>query len=287
MSMTRGKQGYHCQRSEATLKTRCVLTVHETQVGIWPCFPRLASCRLIPQNPCKGRVSLAGETVKNLFLFLSLLLSSVTALCVWAEEFVQIEDWSESEVGARGIPPGWTGQTWGHPQYDLTIVLDERRKALHLKSKNDSSTINKKIEHHVNLQNTPILQWQWKVVALPRGGDSRRKETLDQAAQLYISWPRFPRAFRSRIIGYVWDTTAPVGTVVKSQKMHMVTYIIVRSGDAEVGQWLTERRNVWDDYQVVFGEEPKDLGYLSLSIDTNDTHSYAEAFIGSIFFVKP
>jgi hypothetical protein len=227
------------------------------------------------------------NAMRNLFSLLSFLCSFVADPRSWAEEFVTLEDWSGSEVGARGIPAGWTGQTWGHPRYDLTVVLDEGRKALHLKSENDSSTINKKIEHQVNLRDMPILQWQWKVVALPAGGDSRRQERLDQAAQLYISWPRFPRALRSRIIGYVWDTIAPVGTVVRSPKTHMVTYIIIRSGDAELGQWLTERRNVWDDYLMIFGEEPKDIGYISLSIDTNDTHSYAEALIGSILFAKP
>lgn len=224
------------------------------------------------------------KTLLSLLGFLYLLVPDSRA---WAEEVIILEDWSGCEVGAKGIPPGWTGQSWGSPRYDLTIVEDDGRRALHLKSKNESSTINKKIARHINLRDTSILQWQWKVLALPTGGDSRQEDALDQAVQLYVSWPRFPRAIRSRIIGYVWDSSAPVGTVVRSSKTRMVTYIVIRSGNTELGHWMTERRNVWEDYRMVFGEDPKELGYISLSIDTNDTQSYAESLIGAIVFARP
>lgn len=211
----------------------------------------------------------------------------VTNICARAMEIVKIEDWENDSVGTQGIPTGWTGQGWGFPDYDMTIAVDEGQRVLHLKSEDDSSTINKEIEGQIDLRITPILEWQWKAVELPIAGDSRKKEKLDQVAQVYVSWPRFPRAFRSRIIGYVWDTTAPVGTQVESPKTHMVTYIVVRSGDAELGRWITERRNVREDYQMIFEEEPEELGYISLSIDSNDTESRAEAFIGPIFFRSP
>ena len=195
-----------------------------------------------------------------------------------------LEDWGNHNIGAKGIPEGWTGQGWGFPDYDMTIVVDEERKILHMKSNDDSSTINKEIQQNIDLQRTPILQWQWKVVELPLGGDSRLEDKLDQAAQIYVSWPRFPQAFRSRVIGYVWDTMAPVGTQVNSPRARIVTYIVVRSGDAELGKWITEQRDVREDYKRLFGEEPFEPGYISLSIDSNDTESRAEAFIGPIFF---
>ena len=66
-----------------------------------------------------------------------------------------------------------------------------------------------------------------------------------------------------------------------------MTYIIVRSGNVELGQWVTERRNLWEDYKLLFGEEPKDPGYIALSIDSNDTQSSAEALIGPILFRTP
>ena len=70
---------------------------------------------------------------------------------------------------------------------------------------------------------------------LPKAGDARRKETDDEAAQLYVTFPRFPSAVRSRVIGYIWDSNGPVGAIFPSQKVSTITYIVVRSGDADLG----------------------------------------------------
>jgi hypothetical protein len=206
---------------------------------------------------------------------------------VFATELVVIEDWFAYPLDSRGIPPGWQRQSWGKPAYDFTIVQDEGRRALHMKSQNENSTITKDIRGRVHLRDTPILEWSWKAVTLPKGGDARRGELDDQAAQVYVTWPRFPEALRSRIIGYIWDTTAPAGSITKSQKTGTVTYVMVRSGAAELGQWLSERRNVWEDYKTIYGEEPDNPGTISVAINTNNTKSIAESFVGPIVFRKP
>jgi hypothetical protein len=205
----------------------------------------------------------------------------------WAADQVVIEDWSKYPVGTHGIPPGWEGQKWGSPAYDLTIVENDGHKVLHLASKSEGSTISKDIKGKVDLKETPILEWRWRVVRLPANGDSRKKETDDQAAQVYVGWPRFPEAVRSRIIGYVWDTSAPVGTIVKSEKTGTVTYVVVRSGTADLGKWITEQRNVAEDYRKIYGEAPDNPGGVSLAIDSNDTRSSAESFLGPILFRRP
>jgi hypothetical protein len=90
--------------------------------------------------------------------------------------------------------------------------------------------------------------------------------------------------FRSRLIGYVWDATLPVGGVYRSQKTNTVVFIVVHSGTAELGTWVSERRNVREDYRMVYGEEPDNPPLIALSVDTNDTRSSSEAFIGPIRF---
>jgi Protein of unknown function (DUF3047) len=199
---------------------------------------------------------------------------------------MSVEDWAKQPEGKTGIPDGWKGQNWGSPKYDFRIVTQSGRKAIHLKSINDSSTISKEVK--VDVKTWPILQWSWQAVTLPKGGDARKSATDDEAAQIYVTFPRFPAAVRSRIISYIWDTTAPVGSVFKSEKTGLVTYIVVRSGPTDLGKWLTESRNVLDDYKKVFGEAPgEDVGAISIAIDSNDTNSTAEAYFGEIFFRKP
>jgi len=198
---------------------------------------------------------------------------------------VVVDDWRAGPLGQQGIPPGWEGQTWGKTSaFALSVVVDEGQRVLHLESRNDRATITRDLRGSVSLARTPILRWRWKVIALPAGGDARKLETADQAAQVYVTWPRVPALLRSRIIGYAWDTSAPAGSTFRSQKTGTVTYIILRSGPAEAGRWLEERRDVRADFLAIYGEEPPDPGAITLSIDSNDTHSTAESLIGPLRF---
>ena len=222
---------------------------------------------------------------RNAFIGLVAVALLGLAMVASADRAVVIEDWTANRMSQRGIPSGWTGEGFGQrADYDFTIEQAGEARVLHLKSNDEHSTIVRDITGKVRLKETPILEWTWKANILPTGGDVRHKETTDIAAQLYIIWPRFPALLRSRIIGYVWDATTPAATMVKSEKTGTVTFIVLRSGTKDLGKWLTERRNVAEDYRDIFGEFPEDPTAITISIDSNDTHSAAESFIGPIFF---
>jgi hypothetical protein len=208
------------------------------------------------------------------------------AVLIAGAEVVVVEDWSQQPAGAKGIPAGWTKyETFGgRPAYDFRVAESEGRRALLLRSHNDHSTIVRELR--VDLRATPVLEWSWKAVKLPTGADIRTKATSDLTAHVFVIWPRFPAMVRSRLIGYVWDAAAPVQTIERSRKTGTVHFFVLRSGTAELNQWLTERRNVLEDYRKVFGEEPEDPRALALSIDTNDTRSEAEALVGRIAFTS-
>src|SRR5262245_45408417 len=201
-----------------------------------------------------------------------------------AVESIVIEDWRQERAGTRGIPPGW--EPYATPgrrsEYDFNVVTIDGRRAIHLKSHGERSTIARAIR--VDLAVTPILEWSWKTVRLPGGADVRRADTSDLSAHLLVVWPRAPRLIRSRILAYAWDTTAPANTIERSRKTPTVTFIIVRSGAADLARWLTERRDVGADYRSVYGEDPDPVQAVALSIDTNDTGAPAEAFVGAISF---
>jgi len=216
-------------------------------------------------------------------LVMLLFLNSATA-----DRTVVIEHWTSQALGRRGIPFGWTGETFGRrAEFDFVIEQEADQRILHLRSRNEHSTIVKDITGTVSLKETPILQWTWKVTMLPKGGDLRRKETTDIAAQLYVVWPRVPKFLGARIIGYVWDGAAPPGAIVPSQKTGTITFIVIQSGSENLGTWVTERRNVYEDYERIFHEPPDQPRAITLSIDSNDTHSEAESFIGPVMFRAP
>ena len=223
--------------------------------------------------------------MRRLVIALVLAVSASSAAVPAAPLTIVVEDWSRQPESRTGIPSGWTGHSWGSPKYDFAVVTDGADRVLRLRSRGDNSTISKEIK--VDVKKFPLLAWRWKVLTLPAGGDCRRKAADDEAAQIYVAFPRAPTALRSRIIGYVWDTTAPADTIVKSESSSLVTYVVVRSGAAELGRWLTETRNVRDDYLRIYGEAPaEDVGAVSVAIDSNDTRSSAESYVGAIVFRK-
>ena len=65
-------------------------------------------------------------------------------------------------------------------------------------------------------------------------------------------------------------------------------FIVVRSGSADLGKWITETRNVLEDYKKIYGENPgESAGAISLSINSQNTGSRAESLFGNILFKKP
>lgn len=239
---------------------------------------RTGAARAAP--PVAGPLSLAVLGA----LAVSLALGGLAALA-GAPASMVVEDWSRQPAGQRGVPEGWKTQTWGSPKYDFAIESGGSGPVLRLRSEGDSSNISKEVA--VDLTEYPILEWRWKVTRLPAGADLRKKATDDQAAQLYVVFPRFPTAVRSRIIGYVWDTSAPEGLVVPSTKTGTVTYVVVRSGEGDRGRWITERRNVRDDYLQIYGEPPQEpVGGISIGIDSDDVKGRAESYFGPIAFLR-
>src|SRR5687768_5279920 len=90
----------------------------------------------------------------------------------WAADGVVVEDWRSHPLGTRGIPGNWKGQSWGQPTYDLEIVPDNGQPVLRLRSKEGNSTISRDLRVKVDLAQTPILEWSWKAITLPTGGNA-------------------------------------------------------------------------------------------------------------------
>lgn len=182
-----------------------------------------------------------------------------------------------------GAPDGWKIKQW-HGKAEIAVVAADSNEALHLKSAGTSTALYKDVSFEI--KDRPHLNWRWKVLVLPKGADVRLKSMDDQAAQVYVIFPRWPAAVNSRIIGYIWDTQAPKGLELTSTKFSTTKYVVIRSGQAGLGQWFAESRNVYEDYKRLFNEEPPPVGSVSVMIDSDDTASAAESYVADIYFSK-
>jgi Protein of unknown function (DUF3047) len=117
---------------------------------------------------------------------------------------------------------------------------------------------------------------------LPQGGDFRHTKTDDQAAQLFIAFSR------TRAIVYIWDTTAPEGLMADapSPPFMSIKAVVVRSSTNRLGEWITESRNIYEDYKKLFGEGDKApvVSGVRLQINTQHTETSAECLFAAVAF---
>jgi hypothetical protein len=196
---------------------------------------------------------------------------------------IPLSDPMPGRLPVEGVPPGWQLKEFvGRALVEL--VRDEGQPALRLRSDQASFALYHDVV--VDLGRTPRLAWSWKVKRLPREGDVRARATDDQAAQVYVIFPRWPSPVRqSDVIGYVWDSHAPVETRVTSSQADNVRVVVVESGPGSAGTWRREVRDVAQDYAAAFGRKAPRVGKIALMIDSDDTRADAEALFGELAFL--
>lgn len=138
------------------------------------------------------------------FLILIILMFYIISPCSGyaSEEYIEI---IFDAPDKKGIPRGWKmKERTGHAEFRL--IQEEGDNVIYLKSNAASFSFEKNIT--IDPKKYPFINWRWKVLKLPEGGDVRLKSKNDQAAQILILFEG------GKTISYVWDTEAPEGTIM-------------------------------------------------------------------------
>lgn len=147
----------------------------------------------------------------------------------------------------------------------------------------------------------PWLTWRWKIEHVLQKGDVRTKQGDDYAARIYIAfefesqkagwWERLTHAIASgaaeralpgTVLSYIWANQAPVGTVVSNPYTEQAKMVVLQSGNTNAGQWITQRRNIVEDYQKAFGQPPPPAIGIAIMTDTDNTGESTSALYGDI-----
>lgn len=192
----------------------------------------------------------------------------------------------------NGLPSGWTVQKYkGTPHFKVNHSAENPH--LQMISTGETAFGFKK-DLAVDIREYRYLNWNWKSVKLPDGGDIRQKERDDQSIQIYLVFqkPGFNSLFsKPPALAYIWDNKAPKESLVKSPQALLgnVRYIVVRNGEDKLGKWFVEKRNIFADYCRTFGGKTSDRGPVMVTgvllfINTHHTRSDAEGCIGNMYF---
>jgi hypothetical protein len=157
---------------------------------------------------------------------------------------------------------------------------DEERR-LRLYCEDASFSLNRDLSEG-ELDDYSVLEWEWNASMLPELADMRESDRNDQALQVLVQLDTKAK----KIISYVWDTSAPVGTQGSesyAMGLYKVKVLCVQSGSEELGEWHKLRRDLRADYKTLFGSDDFP-GVAGIRIQSNSqyTHSAASGAVRSL-----
>lgn len=209
---------------------------------------------------------------------------------VWVGRFgAGLAPWAEQRFQADR-----PANTWALRRWDGVDALEVRSEA-------SMSLMARTVE--VDLARTPVLCWRWRVERVLESADLLRKAGDDQAARVYLGLALPPeslglgdrlqlRIARSLFgpqvpdaaINYVWDNRQPAGSEHPNAYTGRTTLVVLRSGAAERGRWVAERRDIGADIRRLHGTGAR-LVQLAVAADTDNTGESALSGFAELHFV--
>jgi hypothetical protein len=236
----------------------------------------------------------------------------MTALSIFLPWIPSVQSQSSIEAGnfsaeapENTLPTGWKTLTFKKIDRHTTYTLVKEGNTVVIKALAEASASGLTREIKINSKEYPIVQWRWKVSNILKKGDVHKREGDDYPARLYITFEfdASKLGFFEKVkyetvkllygqypplgaINYIWESKAPIGTIVPNPYTDRVKMIVVESGESKLHQWVNEERNIYEDYKKAFGEEPPMISGVAIMTDTDNTGETATAYYGDIVFKK-
>ncbi len=207
-------------------------------------------------------------------------------LLCWIVICMPILSWAESERVeiarfSQGDLTGWQSKVFAG-QTDYSLEREADRMVLRADSSAAASGLYREVS--IDMNKTPILNWDWKVDNILTGNDERTKTGDDYPARIYVVFSGGVMFWRTRAINYVWSNKQPVNGSWSSAYTRNAGMIAIQSGSENIGRWMNESRNVPADYRRLFGEDPDVIDAVAIMTDTDNTGAAATAWYGDIWF---
>jgi hypothetical protein len=196
-----------------------------------------------------------------------------------------------------------TGLFWQIPSSKSTAVfLDPNVHTWLKKCERPPRSFNKDIQKSgfddfIEVSEYPHLSWRWKVDYSTIGKQKVRKSGRlekkydDFNGKLGISILK-KGSDTIREVAYVWSNTLPESLMFKTETT-IIPFVwklewrrfVVESGLENVGKWVLESRNLYEDYKKGYpGEEPGRILRVYVMTDSDNMNSKAATWYGDIEF---
>ena len=244
----------------------------------------------------QGGVFVTGSVISLCVLVAGIVVAEVPAL-------LEVGKFSAAPVG-QALPDGWKPLTFKKIPKQTAYELIKDGDAVVVKAVSDASASGLTKAVNIDPKEYPIVRWRWKVENVLKHSDVTRKDGDDYPARLYITFAYDPdkvslgkklkfktgqALFGDIPIGalnYIWDTNTPIGTIVENSYTNFAQMVVVESGTQKVGRWVSEERNIYEDYKLAFVEEPPLMNGIAILTDTDNTKEPATAYYVDTRFAK-
>ena len=211
----------------------------------------------------------------------SLLLVSlwITSADVRASEPLILGHFSNADLS------GWqTKEFSGQTRYKL--VTDGEIQQTVLQAESDASASGLYREVTIDLTKTPMLNWTWRIDELLQDNDERSKQGDDFSARVYVVKSGGAFFWKTRSLVYVWSNKHPENSQWPNPYTSQARHIVVQTGSEQLGQWVTEKRDVRADFAQLFGEQIEQIDAVAIMTDSDNSGQQASAFYGDIYFTE-
>lgn len=177
---------------------------------------------------------------------------------------------------------GWESKSFaGLTRYDLQP--DGDTTVLKATSESAASGLGKKIK--IDLTKTPFVNWRWKIDSRLEGIDETIKSGDDYAARLYLVKSGGAFIWKTKALNYVWSSNQQQDSIWPNAfKPKNAMMLAVRGAADATGQWVTEKRNVREDFKQAFGRDIESIDAVAIMTDTDNAGGSASAWYGEIYF---
>lgn len=240
------------------------------------------------------------DSSRQALLFCLLTVSGMTY--AQSPGYLEVGMFSSARAG-ESLPHDWQPLSFRRIERHTAYSLVEEGGTVVIRAVSDQSASGLMRVISIDPTVYPVIQWRWKVNNILRKGDVSSKAGDDYPARIYITFAFDPdragylerleheaaRLIRGkdvpyRAISYIWGSNSPAGTMVANSYTDRAMMFVVQGGSGKSRQWLTEERNVYEDYKKAFGEEPTMISGVAIMTDTDNTRESAVAWYGDIVF---
>jgi hypothetical protein len=175
--------------------------------------------------------------------------------------------------------------TWEERVFSKPTIYTHESDDTHLKavSNNSASMLYRQI--NIDLNKTPYLNWQWKISNTYQDiKNERSKQGDDYPARVYVAIKSRTGSLYPRALVYVWSNHSEALSHWPNPYSDAVIMLALQSGDLHINQWITEKRNLKEDLKHYFNEEIDAIEGIAIMSDSDNSHSYSEAFYRNLHF---